>query len=163
MQSGGCWTFWLLNWRPYSQIWLPEIHRHRTNVSLSRGNSFIIVAGLRWRVGCSAKCPDRLWGPLSLLFKGYRGSFVPVKRPEREADRGKSSVEFVRGLPPLPLYTFMTYACTIWHLTSVNFELEELFSSRPFPVHSVSCFLFKLHSLWYWHYHKITKIDKSIS
>ena len=30
------------------------------------------------------KCPDRLWGPHSLLFRGYGGSFQEEKRPGRE-------------------------------------------------------------------------------
>ena len=30
--------------------------------------------------------PDRLWGPPSLLYNGYRLSFLGVKRPERSVD-----------------------------------------------------------------------------
>jgi hypothetical protein len=33
-------------------------------------------------------CPDRLWGPPSLLYNGYRESFPGAKaRPRRDADR----------------------------------------------------------------------------
>jgi hypothetical protein len=31
-------------------------------------------------------CPDRLCGPPNLLYNGYGGSFLRVKRPGREAD-----------------------------------------------------------------------------
>ena len=31
-------------------------------------------------------CPDRPWGPTSLLYNGYRVSFLGVKRPGRGAD-----------------------------------------------------------------------------
>jgi len=31
-------------------------------------------------------CPDRPWGPPSLLYKGYRVSFTGLKRPERDGD-----------------------------------------------------------------------------
>jgi hypothetical protein len=35
--------------------------------------------------------PERLWGPLSLLSNGYKGSFSGVKRPGREADHSPLS------------------------------------------------------------------------
>jgi len=42
----------------------------------------------------SPKPPDTLWGPISLLFDGYRGSFPGTKRTRREVDYScKSSAE----------------------------------------------------------------------
>ena len=38
------------------------------------------------------KCPDRLWGPPSLLFGGYRGSFQEEKRPGREVQDSTSHI-----------------------------------------------------------------------
>jgi hypothetical protein len=38
------------------------------------------------RIFTSPFRPDRLWGPSSLLSKGYRVPFPEVKRPEREID-----------------------------------------------------------------------------
>jgi hypothetical protein len=45
----------------------------------------------------SSLCPDRHWGPTSLLYNGYRGSFPPGKaRPGRDADHSPpSSAEVV--------------------------------------------------------------------
>jgi hypothetical protein len=42
-------------------------------------------------------CPDRLWGPASLLYNGYRGPFPGGKaRPGRDADHSTpSSAEVV--------------------------------------------------------------------
>ena len=37
------------------------------------------------------KGPNRLWGPLSLLYRGYRGSYLGVKRPRREVGHSFSS------------------------------------------------------------------------
>ena len=34
----------------------------------------------------SLKRLNLLWGPLSLLFNGYRGSFLGIKQPGREVD-----------------------------------------------------------------------------
>ena len=44
----------------------------------------------RERVFCFSKGPDRLWGPPSLMYSGYRGSFTRAKRPVREADYSHS-------------------------------------------------------------------------
>jgi hypothetical protein len=45
----------------------------------------------------SPERPDRLWGPLSLLFSGYRGSLSRVKRPWREVDHSRPSSAEVRN------------------------------------------------------------------
>jgi hypothetical protein len=53
------------------------------------------------------KRPDRLWGPPSLLFNGYRGSFTGLKRPGREAGHSTLSsakLRIRRTIPLLPLY-----------------------------------------------------------
>lgn len=42
--------------------------------------------GVRIQTEASLKRPDMLWGPLSLLFDGYRGSFPGAKRTRREVD-----------------------------------------------------------------------------
>jgi hypothetical protein len=41
--------------------------------------------GIESRLGVEITCsrPDRSWGSSSLLYNGYRGSFLGVKRPER--------------------------------------------------------------------------------
>jgi hypothetical protein len=50
--------------------------------------------------------PDRFWGPLNLLFNGYRGTLSPgVKRPERETDHSPpTNAEVKNGgdIHPLP-------------------------------------------------------------
>ena len=38
------------------------------------------------RVFSFPKLPDRLWGPPSLLFSEYKGSFSGLKRPGRKVD-----------------------------------------------------------------------------
>jgi hypothetical protein len=41
-------------------------------------------------------CPDRLWGPPSLLYNGYRGSFPGAKAwPGRDADHSPPSSDEV--------------------------------------------------------------------
>jgi hypothetical protein len=46
----------------------------------------------------SPPCPDRLWGPPSLLTNGYQGAFsLEVKRPGSEADHPPSSSAEVKN------------------------------------------------------------------
>jgi len=45
------------------------------------------------------KYPNRLWGPPSLIFCGYRGCIPGVKRPEREIDRSSPSSAEVNNTP----------------------------------------------------------------
>jgi hypothetical protein len=48
--------------------------------------------------------PDRLWGPLRLLYNGYRGSFLGGKATGREVDHSSSSDTEVKNggaIPPL--------------------------------------------------------------
>ena len=41
----------------------------------------------------SPQGPDSLWGPHTLLFSAFLGSFLEVSRPEREENSPPSSVE----------------------------------------------------------------------
>ena len=53
--------------------------------------------------------PDRLCGPLSLQFNGYRGYFVGVERPGREIDHSSSSSAEVKkewSCTPIPPIRF---------------------------------------------------------
>ena len=43
------------------------------------------------------KLLDRLWGPPSLLFSGYSGSFPGLKRPGRKVDRSAPSTAEVKN------------------------------------------------------------------
>jgi len=46
------------------------------------------------------KCPDQLWGPPSLLFKGCKSSFLGVKRPGHEGNPSPPPHKKVKkGLP----------------------------------------------------------------
>jgi hypothetical protein len=55
--------------------------------------------------------PDRLWGPPSLLFRGYRGFFSGVKLPGREVDHSPAFIAEIRNdwsctsAPPMYLCT----------------------------------------------------------
>jgi len=49
--------------------------------------------------------PDRPWGPASLLFNGYRVSFLGVKRPGRNVDHPYSSSAEVKEKVQLYLFS----------------------------------------------------------
>jgi hypothetical protein len=76
-------TFWS------SSLWNTE--NWKRCVSISLNSDCIRATGDRIptmaRYLSSAQRPDRLWGPPSLLYNGYRGFFPGVRaRPERDAD-----------------------------------------------------------------------------
>jgi len=55
-------------------------------------------------------CPDRPWGPASLLYKGHRVSFTAVKRPGSGVDQPPTSSNDIkrmcRATPLLPFRGF---------------------------------------------------------
>jgi hypothetical protein len=59
-------------------------------------------------------CPDRPWSPPSLLYNGYRVSFLGVNRPGRGVEHPTPSDVEVKGnsgaIPLLPLWIFV--ACS---------------------------------------------------
>jgi len=64
---------------------------------------------------CSPSRPDRLWGPPSLLFNGYRALFLGVKRPGREADHSPLSGAKVKNswsYTPIPQYASLVW-CSV--------------------------------------------------
>jgi len=50
----------------------------------------------RWRGEIFRTCPDRPWGPPSLLYKGYRVSPGDKERPGRDADPSPPSSAVVK-------------------------------------------------------------------
>ena len=60
----------------------------------------------------SPKCPDRLWGPPSLLFNGYRDSLPGVVRPGREADHSPSPSAEVKNEWSYTSSTFIAWTRT---------------------------------------------------
>jgi hypothetical protein len=65
--------------------------------------------GRGWEFFSSPPCPERLWGPPSLLSNGYQGL---LKRLRREADYSPPSSAEVKNAwsyTSLPQYAFMTW------------------------------------------------------
>ena len=78
-------------------------------------------------------CPDRPWGPPSLLNNGYRDSFPGVKQLGRDDHRPPSSAEIQH-----------TYTVPSWHLTGITLRLDlsdkeqlQIFAT-DIPLHSRS-------------------------
>jgi hypothetical protein len=90
-----------------------------------------MIGGSRPRRGSeflsSPPCPDRLWGPPSLLINGYLGSFPgEVNRPGREADHSPPSSAVVRmrgAIPPLP-YTPSWYGAQLSTLSDMSSAIQ---------------------------------------
>jgi len=58
-------------------------------------------------------CPERHWGPPSLLFHGYRGSFLGAKWPGHKVDHQLHLMAKLRmngTITPFPLYAFMAWS-----------------------------------------------------
>jgi len=71
---------------------------------------------LRRRTAKSQNYLDWLWGPPSLVFSFYQGSFSEVKWPEHLHLVLRSPMR--AAIPPLPLYAFMTWRGAIMALQS---------------------------------------------
>jgi len=80
----------------------------------------------RWGGGCEIfrTCPDRPWGPSSILYKGYRVFPGNKERPGRDADPLPLLVPWSRNstvIPLLPLGAVQPVqslsACTTVHFT----------------------------------------------
>jgi len=63
----------------------------------------------------SPEHPDRFWGPTSLLFERYMGSFPKVRHPGRAVDHSPRLVPWLKmrgAISLLPLYAFMAWTET---------------------------------------------------
>jgi len=65
--------------------------------------------------------PNRPWSRPSFLYKGFRVSFLPIKRPKRGVDhKPPSSVEVKESVELYlysPLWAFMAYSSVIFTFT----------------------------------------------
>jgi hypothetical protein len=59
----------------------------------------------------SPETPDQFWGPPTLLFNGYRGSFPGVKRPGRDVDHLHLTPKLTmsRAVTLLLVYAFIVW------------------------------------------------------
>jgi hypothetical protein len=89
-----------------------------------------------WEFFFSPPCPDRLWGPPSLLSNGYQELFPwGVKWPGSEADHSPPSSAEVRmrgAIPPLPQYVLMA-RCSVKTQGQLYFY--------PLPINEKNCTL----------------------
>jgi hypothetical protein len=86
-----------------------------TRLEAERPRNCVSILGGFKRHFCPLKSPDQLWGPRSLLYKGYRLSFRggEGKRPGRRVNHPPASNTEVEGIVELylyPLWAFM--ACS---------------------------------------------------
>jgi hypothetical protein len=71
----------------------------------------------------SSQCPDQFWGPPSLLFSGYRCSYLRVKRQGLEVNHHLHLVPRLRmggGSPLLPLHACMAWKWKLYLFTLVT-------------------------------------------
>jgi hypothetical protein len=52
-----------------------EPFREATRLRAGQPSVRVSISDTGKRFFSSPKCPERLWGPLSLMFSGYRGRF----------------------------------------------------------------------------------------
>jgi len=88
--------------------------------------------GRGWEFLSSPPCPDQLWGPPSLLSKGYQGQGVKLTTHPNLVPKSR----MCRVIHPIPPYTFMAWcavkaqgqlylyllplSCTIFSSTNSN-------------------------------------------
>ena len=59
---------------------------------LKAGRSMVRILAAARNFFCFPKGSERLWSPSSLLFNGYRGSLLGMKRPGREVNHAPPSI-----------------------------------------------------------------------
>ena len=108
----------------------------------------------RIRINCEIfrTCPDRPWGPPSLLYNGYRVFPAGKERPGRDADPSPLLVPWSRkgrAIPLLPLWAVRPVqslsACTRVHFTFTNKLREPKITNTDFANHRyrirTNCFI----------------------
>ena len=101
-------------------------------------------------------CPDRPWGPPSLLYNGYQVFPRGKERPGRDADPLPPSSAV--GHERVELYLYSPYGPYGLYRASVPLQgctLHLLFTLLFYGLHSPTCF-----GLIYLHGHSITKENK---
>jgi hypothetical protein len=85
------------------------------------------IPGRGWEFFSSPLCPDRFWGPPSLLSNGYQGALsLGVKRPGREADHSPPSSAEAKNAwtytstPPVRLWPVRARRLTVSMHTKVS-------------------------------------------
>jgi hypothetical protein len=79
--------------------------------------------------------PDRLWGPPNLLYDEYRGLFLGVKRPGREADHSPRTSAEVKKMwiyTSTPPYVFMAQCLISYAQGELFLTLELNYTSRSY-------------------------------
>jgi hypothetical protein len=85
--------------KAYDLVWAGIAYWYSDSLRVGRSGDRIPVGGEIFR-----SRPDRLWGPPSLLYNGYRVSFPGVKRPGRGVDHPPSFSAEVKERVELYLY-----------------------------------------------------------
>jgi hypothetical protein len=95
------------------------VHKHiHSNCQICKFTQNLAMGWMVWvlnpssgkRFFCSLECPGWLWGPPSLLFSGYRVSFLGVEQLGCGIDRSPPpSAEFKYKWWCIPLYAFMAW------------------------------------------------------
>ena len=104
---------------------MAQIFRHRSVVGIVTG---YVLNGpgfeFRWGGEISRTCPDRPWGPPSLLCNGYRDFPGGKERPGRDADPSPPSSAV--GLARVELYLYSPYGPYGLYRASVPVQRDTL-------------------------------------
>jgi hypothetical protein len=102
-----------------------------TRLRAGRSGFWGSIPGMGCEFLSSPPCPDRFWGPPSLLSNGYRGLSLGVKRPGHEADHSHLVPRpRMRGAIP-PQYVFMEW-CLVKYGDNFTFTFYVLTFKRTF-------------------------------